>query len=144
MPLHLPSFTRTIAIAPLFMGCSSSPISQYCASLAVCAMDDCELSAAACEELRQGDQSSCEAELKSTRDVIATGGDTACATCVDFMDRYFQCAADINTCTDLAEASTEDCDGEYQEYMEACPVNVLESCGPVSYTHLTLPTILLV
>jgi hypothetical protein len=112
--------------------CSSSPISQYCASLAMCSMDDCELSAEACEELRQGEQDACEAELKATRDVIATGDDAACTTCVEAMDQYYNCAADIPTCTDFANAQTEDCDGEYQEYVGACTPQVQAECGQKS------------
>jgi hypothetical protein len=43
-------------ILPLLSCGIASPISQYCASLASCSMDDCEFSAEACEELRQGEQ----------------------------------------------------------------------------------------
>ena len=109
--------------------CSSSPISQYCASLATCAMDDCELSAEACEELRQSEQDICEAELKGTRDVIATGTDESCSNCIEALDRYYQCAADIPTCTDFYNAQADDCDGEYIEYAEACSAEVQEACG---------------
>jgi hypothetical protein len=121
-----------VALLTLSLGlaaCSSSPISQYCASLATCAMEECELSPEACEELRIGEQDACEAELKATRDVIATGSSPACTTCVQAMDRYYTCAADIPTCTDFANAQTEDCDGEYLEYVEACSPEVQEACG---------------
>jgi hypothetical protein len=112
--------------------CSSSPVSQYCATLATCAMEECELSPEACEELRQGEQDACEAELKATRDVIGIGGDAACTTCIEAMDRYYNCAADIATCTDFAQAATEDCDGEYVEYVEACTPQVQTDCGQTS------------
>ena len=116
-------------LTTLLMGCSSSPISQYCASVATCSMEDCELSAEACEELRQGEQDACEADLKSTQNVIATGGGAACTNCVETMDRYFQCASNIPTCSDFVQAATEDCDGEYEEYMEVCTPQVQAECG---------------
>lgn len=109
--------------------CSSSPIAQYCASLALCVTEDCELSPEACEELRQGEQDVCEAELKSTRDIIATGDDAACSKCLESMDRYYQCASDIPTCTDFYNAQIEDCDGEYEEYMDDCSPDVQAACG---------------
>jgi hypothetical protein len=120
---------HALFLTALFMGCSSSPISQYCANEATCSMEDCDLSAEACEELRQGEQDACEADLKSTRNVIATGGGAACTNCVETMDRYFQCASDIPTCTDFVQAATEDCDGEYEEYMEVCTPQVQAECG---------------
>lgn len=120
---------RNLFLATLLMGCSSSPISQYCLSLASCEMENCELSAEACEELRQGEQNACEADLKSTRNVIATGGLPSCNDCVAAMDLYYQCAADIPTCSDFFDASAEDCDGEYQEYSEACTDEVQTECG---------------
>ncbi len=35
---------HTLALTLVLCGCDLTPVSQYCASLAACAMDDCELS----------------------------------------------------------------------------------------------------
>ena len=118
----------TVGIVGL-TACSSSPISQYCTKAASCATEDCDLSPEACEVERLGEKETCEAELKARADIIGVGSSNICQKCIESMDTFYRCAAEIETCTDFAEAREEDCDGEFTEYMRDCGPMIEAQCG---------------
>ena len=109
--------------------CGSSPISQYCTKIAECATEDCQLSDEACDAERWGEKESCEADLKTRANIIEVGTSPACEKCIESMDQFFSCAAQIETCTDFDEAREEDCDGEFTEYMRDCGPMIEAQCG---------------
>jgi hypothetical protein len=120
---------KTLFLSFWLIGCGGSSVSQYCDRAAECSNDDCSLSEEACAVVQKGDEQECEAVLDTIRNVVASGEAPECDACVEAMDLFYDCAAEVPTCSDFDDAASEDCDGEYDEYREACPSSVQSSCS---------------
>jgi len=120
---------KTLFLSFWLIGCGGSAVSQYCDRAAECSNEDCALSEEACAAVQKGDEQECEAVLDTVRNVVSSGDAPECDACVDAMDLFYDCAAEVSTCSDFDDAASEDCDGEYDEYREACSSSVQSSCS---------------
>ena len=71
--------------------------------------------------------------------VIAGAGNVGTALAQDLSTRHHEVSL-LEQRPDIAEKAQQALTGVSVHVMDACEVNSLRRVGPVSYTHLTLPT----